>query len=351
MKGFVSFHPVDLAFFDDLIGALVAGKKVNPETYLVDAIRARRNGWVARRYAVALERLAMSATAPKTDPSGTMWQRLKSNVERIDFKPEEAARRAAETFDADLHLDGRPFFIAENSAERVADAVEAFAAAETAEAADGLARAQLGKLDPELPALVEPAEIPDLGSDLAYRTDLLASLRIVHDLPRLARDGKTWEPAGASARPAVAAIPEVLAPHAVALHGRAYPFWLAKDVDGLETICRAAGVPAPDCLSPAFRPFAEACEAFPSVKETLGLEMRSSPSVGAFVAPSEIGGLIDFLAMHGAKIIGAATRAGEGSMATSLLRKIKECAVYAQRRGFGYLEAAGVLPPEREGAS
>jgi hypothetical protein len=35
-------------------------------------------------------------------------------------------------------------------------------------------------------------------------------------------------------------------------------------------------------------------------------------------------------------------------MATALLRKIKECAVYAQRRGFGYLEASGLLPPERE---
>src|SRR5580765_1488780 len=147
MKGFVSFHPIDLAFFDDLVAPLVAGRKVNPESFLVDAIRVRRNGWVARRYVVALEQLAMSAEAPKPDPSGNLWQRLRSNIERIDFKPDEAARRAAKGFDADLHLDGRPFFIAENSAERVADAVLAFATAETAEAADTLARAQLGKLD------------------------------------------------------------------------------------------------------------------------------------------------------------------------------------------------------------
>jgi hypothetical protein len=133
--------------------------------------------------------------------------------------------------------------------------------------------------------------------------------------------------------------------------GRARPFWLALEVDGLETICRAAGVPPPDCLSPAFRPFAEACEAFPSLKDTLGLELKRSPGVGGFVAPAEIPQLIEFLAAHGARIIGAAARAGEGTMATSLLRKIKECAVYAQRRGFGYLEAAGVLPPERDGSA
>jgi hypothetical protein len=39
---------------------------------------------------------------------------------------------------------------------------------------------------------------------------------------------------------------------------------------------------------------------------------------------------------------------GEGEMATSLLRKMKECSVYAHRRGWGYLEASGILPPERE---
>ena len=35
---------------------------------------------------------------------------------------------------------------------------------------------------------------------------------------------------------------------AVRLHARVVPFWVGRDVDGLETICRAAGVPAPDCL-------------------------------------------------------------------------------------------------------
>jgi hypothetical protein len=64
----------------------------------------------------------------------------------------------------------------------------------------------------------------------------------------------------------------------------------------------------------------------------------------AFASPTSI-----FLALrHGTRIIGAAARAGEGPMATSLLRKIKECAVYAKKNGLGYLEASGVVPPERE---
>ena len=135
---------------------------------------------------------------------------------------------------------------------------------------------------------------------------------------------------------------------AVAMHARVHPFWLARDVDGLETICRASGVRAPECLSPAWRVFAEACEAFPALKESLGLELAREKDVGAFVAPGEIGQLLQFLSEHGSRIIHAATRAGEGAMATALLRKIKECATYAQRHQFGYLEASGVLPPDRE---
>ena len=49
MKGYVSFHPVDLSFFDGLIAPLVAGQKVNPDAFLQQAANLRRNGWVARR--------------------------------------------------------------------------------------------------------------------------------------------------------------------------------------------------------------------------------------------------------------------------------------------------------------
>jgi hypothetical protein len=349
MKGFVSFHPIDLALFDDLIGPLVAGRKVNPEAYLAAAPRIRTSGWVARRYAVALQGLVIQAEAPKADPSSNLWQRLRTNLERMDYKPEEAARRAAQAFDPDLHLDGRPFFIAENSAERVAATVDAYVDAGTEAGADLVARDQLARLDPELAKTVEPEDIADISSDLLYRDELLSALKSLHDLGRLARDGKLWGIDGQPPRPAVAALPEELPWRAMSIHARVRPFWLGRDVDGLETICKAAGVAPPACLSPAWRPFAESCEAFPSLREMLGLELRQARAVGAFVAPSEIGQLLEFLAGHGARIIGAATRAGEGPMATALLRKIKECAVYAQKHGYGYVEAAGVLPPERDG--
>lgn len=327
MKGLVSFHPVDLAFFDELVSPLVAGGKINPERFLQDALRVRRTWHRARRYPRALATLKAAAVPPPVDPAANLWSRMRANLEKVDFRPEPLAKKAAERFEADLHLEGRPFFIAEGSAEKVAAAVEAYAAADGEPAADRIAEEQLSKLDPAFAGAVVPEEGDDLSADLQHRNDLLSEMKDLFDLAR---------------KEDAAEIPW----RALRLHARVVPFWVGRDVDGLETICRAAGVPAPDCLVPAWRPFAEACERFPALREALHLEIRAERDVGAFVAPADVPALLEFLGLNGARILAAATRAGEGALATTLLRKIKECAVYAERRGTGYLEASGVVPPD-----
>lgn len=348
MKGLVSFHPVDLQFFDELISPLVAGSKVNPDEFLKRATRNRQTAWVARGFALAMDELAASLEPPEPDPGASPWKRLRANLEKMDYRPDKKAVLAARAFDPDLHLDGRPYFILEGSAEKVANAVDAYVAALSDGDAGKVARSQLALLDPELADELTPTEFGDLSSDLGYRGDLLGTLKKLHEMAQLAREGRTWADTDGQPRPASLAVSEELPWRAVALHARAYPFWIARDVDGLETICRAAGVRAPDCLSPAWRVYAAACEEYPALKESLGLELTRAKDVGAFVAPGEVPHLVQFLGEHGSRIINAAARGGEGPMATALLRKIKECAVYAQRHGLGYLEASGIVPPERE---
>ena len=350
MRGLVSFHPVDVAFFDDVVAPLVSGRKINPESYLADAIRLRKTWWRARRWPLALTALLEEATPPSADPTAKLWDRIRTNLEKIDYKAPELARKAMQRVEADLHLEGRPFFVAEGSAERVAAAVEAFRAAENEEAADRLAREQASRLDPAFAEGVELRELDDLSADLQHRNDLLAALKRLFDLGRVARERGTWPASdGQPSRPGTQALAQELPWSAAWLHSRVQPFWIGRDVDGLETICRASGVPAPDCLVPAWRLFAEACDAFPEVREGLHLELAGGRDVGAFVAPAEVGALVEFLAQHGTRILAAAARAGEGPAATTLLRKIKECAVYAERRGLGYLEVTGIAPPDLEG--
>jgi len=58
--------------------------------------------------------------------------------------------------------------------------------------------------------------------------------------------------------------------------------------------------------------------------------------------------LLAFLSAEGSGIIRAASAHGQGDACATLLRKVRECARYAERRGMGYLEASGILPPGSE---
>lgn len=346
MRGLIAFLPVRVEFFDDVIGALLAGRKINPDGYVAEALRIRRNLAQARRWPLAIRALVDGAKPPDAAPGSSVWQRVRAQLDRLEYRPDALVRRAKSLFETDLHLEGRPFFVTEGSAERVATVVEAFARAEPDSAADRLARDQLVRIDADLAQAIEPQEPAALEPDLAYRGDLLGGLKTIHDVAWLAREKKEWRTAANASRPAEEALVDEVPWRAVWLQSRSVPFWSARDVDGLETICRASGVPPPDCLVPAWRLFASACDDYPKLKDALHLELAKPRDLGGFVAPAEIGRLLDFLTLQGAKIIGAATRAGEGPAATTLLRKIRECAVYADKTGAGYLEASGIVPAD-----
>jgi hypothetical protein len=119
---------------------------------------------------------------------------------------------------------------------------------------------------------------------------------------------------------------------------------VASDVVGLVGVCRAANVPEPDFLVPAWRLFGEACDTFPQLREKLHVELRAERDLGCFVAPDDIASLLKFLGQNGAAIIRAAAQVGEGPVCKTLLRKIRECCRFAESKGFGYLEASGIPP-------
>ena len=335
MRGIVSFHAVDLEFFDRLIDPLIAGEKVNPEEFLDAGLRARRAEWHVKRYKRALERLLV-LLEPPPPPEGNVWQKLRSRLERLDHKPDPKALLVADKIDPDLHLHGRPFLICEGSTERVSDVVDEYAQAAGEASLDALVLEQLLRIHPRLGAELAPVELVDPVAPLTLRNELLGELKAIHALARRGRDELT---AGASA----AALDE-LAWRAVEAHSRAFPFWIGRDVDGLATLCEAAGIEPPAVLAPAWRLFARAIEQLPGLRDALTTELARERDVGAFVAAEDVPELIAFLNTEGARIIQAAARHGVGATCGTLLRKIRECAHHAQRHGRAYLEASGVLP-------
>jgi hypothetical protein len=348
MQGTISFHPIDVGFFEDLIQPLLLGRKVNPDPWVRDVLRLQRSAWCCDRYIRTLETLIDAATPPPPPEDGTMWERLRTRLERFDYRPDPASVIAANKLERDLHLQGRPFFITEGSADRVSAITDEYCSADSVDAAERLVRDQLARLDARLGETValEGGQSPD--PELVVRREMLAELKIVYDLGRAVERGGLWGPPGARKQSATDALRAELPWRSVTLASRAVPFWVAEDVDGLETICRAAGVTPPDCLVPAWRLFADASERYPELAEALHTELRSSRDVGAFVPPERLPDLIEFLNDEGARIIQAANQAGVGATCTTLLRKIRECARFAEAHDMGYLEASGVPPLVRD---
>jgi len=350
VRGTFSFHPLRLEFFDDTIQPLLAGRKINPEEFLDAALRVRTRSASARRWVWAIEEVLATSEPPRPERGAGILRNIRTHLERFDYRADETTLRVLKAIDPDLHLHGRPFFVTEGSAGRVAKRVDEFLSAPDVGAAESLAIEQLVHLDAELAKTIEPVEGPDLSPDMAYRSDLLSSLKDLYDIAHAARRGENWGRADVPRRPAREVLLNELPHRALLLHSRAVPFWVARDVDGLETVCRAAGVPPPDFIVPPRRLFAEACEEFSELKEALHVEVSGPRDVGAFVAAGDIPELVEFLNRNGTRIIQVETRHDEGPACTTLLRKIRECAAYADRNGLGYLEASGILPPDLGGA-
>jgi hypothetical protein len=345
MKGVISFHPVDVGFFDDVIAPLTAGKKIDPDPFLAKVLPVRRYRWEVSRYASSIETLFETAGPVRPQREDNVLKKIKTHLEAFDYRPDQATKIVLRTIDPDLHLHGRPFLITEMSAGRVAELVQAFRNAPNAAAVERLVKEQLSKIDPELPELIPPEDPEPLSADLNYRADVLADLTALYEIARAARAGGAWrrEPSEAG-RPAIDVLAEELPWRALALHARAMPFWTARDVDGLETVCRGTGVGAPDTVVSARRLFAEAIGAFPALGEKLHLEIEGPRDVAAFIAPADVSGVLEFLNAQGGRMIAAAARSGEGPVCAALLRKIKECLAYAAKHELGYLEGSGILP-------
>jgi len=344
MKGTISFHPVRVEIFDRLIEPLVAGETVNPEEYLETARGHRETSWRARTVISALEQILEEAKPPPPPSEGTMWEKLRARLEVFDHKVDPLARRVMSQVDPDLHLRGRPFFITEGSANRVVTVIDDYLDASDGQSAELLALEQLSRLDAALGKQVEPDDSRPLSPNMSFRADLLNSLKSIHALGEAARRGEKWSNGAQDPESAINVLIRELPYRAMQVHSRAVPYWIADDVDGLETVCRSAEVAAPEVLVSARPLFVRSCDLFPDLGESFHVELEQPCDVGAFVAPGDVPELVDFLTTQGGHIIQVASRHGVGDVCENVLRKIKECAAYACRHRMGYLEVSGICP-------
>jgi len=338
MRGVISFHPFDPGLLEGLIEPLLRGGKINPEAFLDGACQIRHAAWLTCGYKLALARLFEEFDPPPPANEGTLWDRVRTRLERFDYQAPPLSRLVRATLDPDLHLRGRPFLITEASPERAAEVAAEYVAAASAAELNALVLDQLGRLDPALARGVAPEPLEAPGPDAAYRTALLGRLRQVHDWGQAARGGQGG----------VRGTAADLRWRIVELHSRAVPFWVAGDVDGLGTICEAAGLEPPVGLGSAAGLFAGIGADVPELCAGLGVELSQPQDVGAYAAPERVPDLLAFLLEHGGRMIQVAARHGQGGLCAGVLRRIRECLRFAERHGVGYLEASGIHPPLEE---
>jgi hypothetical protein len=344
MQGVISFHPVDPDFFESTIEPLVMGEKIDPSAYLSAAMRNLVSSWEVARYKQTLDFLLEQLEPPPPPEHGTVWDKVRSRLERFDHKPDRIVRLVSAKVDPDLHLFGRPYLITEGSAESVASMIEEFMGANNDAAAQTLIVDQLVRLDPDIAKNIELGDFDEAPAPGNYRADLLHALKVIYDMARAAREDQAWGPADGQREPARTVLARELPWRATWLHSRAVPFWVGEDVDGLDCICRSAGIAPPEFLVPAGRLFSRSTAEYPEIHEKLGMDVAGDRSIGAFVAPQDIPDLLTFLNENGSRIIQAGSQHGVAATCKTLLRKIRECAAFADRAGVGYLEAGGIRP-------
>lgn len=342
MSSVVSFHPIDVAFYEELIQPLVGGEKVNPEPWIEAAQRQHLCGWYAAQTIDVIEHLMEQIEPPPAPEGSTLWTRVRTRLERFDHRPPRASLLLARTIDPELHLYGRPFLIAEQSAERVAEVIDEYREIEGPESARALIAAQLHKLDPELPRHVDDDSEAEPLHASRYRTELLKQLRQVYDLAQAARSGDSFGRVGGDRRPAREVLRDELPWMTLVLHARANPYWIAREIDGLAGICGIAGVEVPPELAPPWRLFGDAMLDFTELESSLDGSLERPSAMGCWVGPEDVGEVSAFLAAQGSQIIKVAGEFGEGARVAGVLRKIRECLRYAELHGLGYLEGSGL---------
>ncbi len=342
MRATISFLPIDPGHFARTFDALLSGEPVDPGTYLDAACRLRRIALTAARFSRAIEAAIQQAQPPPLPTDGPLWLRVKARLDRFDHRPSAFASRVTTSIDPDLHLYGRPFFITEGSAEAVSSLVKGYLSAGGAASVESIALEQVVKLDAEAAKGFHPLDGPDETSDLPYRAKLSAALRSLTELSRRARPGGAKNAGGDWNTKAEMSLADEICWRAVYLYGRSVPVWIGRNVDGLATICRFAGVAPPSVLVAPSAIFDRALQLIPALRSSFHVEMERPRDVGGYVAPRDVPRLLDFVHQEGARIIRAAAKSGEGRLCSTLLHKIRECAEFAGRTGCGYLEASGV---------
>jgi hypothetical protein len=312
-----SFHPVDLSLVEGRLLPYVAGH--GPDDALDDlvarAVRIRRARFRAKAWALGVLKCLQDQDAG----AGTV------------------------PFDPYLHVWGRPFFIVGDDVARVAEDVRRYLAAATGSAAgdvtpeagvDALAVEMAARLDPALPARVQPDTGGRLPGDDALADHLAGPLRILRRAALALRAGEPVIRHPANGRELDAArlleqeVPFQVLDFAAAL----LPGWMSRGTTWPTYLCADAGLTAPGFTTPSVLTGLLRTE-FPHLGRTpLPATITGNYTVGGLLPADRVPAARAHLSRHAAEL----------DCAPVDLRKLDEALGVAEILGTAFCEATEI---------
>jgi hypothetical protein len=244
--------------------------------------------------------------------------------------------------DSDLHVWGRPFFVTAQEPLAVSQVIDRYLDANL-ETADLIAKAELGRLDPELASLVTLEPEADAPSDEELAQGIRWKLDLLRRCYRARRAGQrsVTLPDGEEADPSELLGREVpLALLEFAANFR--PGWMARGIVWPSVLLHEAELDDAGCFEPP------GALVEPLARELGGMSFFLEPTitenymVGGYVPPKKVPLLRAQLEKHRARVLACSRDAGWELECKSALRKILEALADAERRGLGFAEATEV---------
>ena len=323
----VSSHPVDVALvqsrllpylrgqgtprdLDDLVAAAVRHARV----------RHRANAW------------GLGLVALHTTDEATQKANRKARTPTPPAVPE--------TFDPDLHVWGRPYFVTAPAAE-VSAVLDRYLAATPAQA-DAVAMEQLHLLHPNLPNLVQPDAEGVLPDDEALARGLREDLEVLRGAyPHLASGRPVKLPDGEATDPEdlfLFTMPLSVLTFAAHLN----PGWMARGHVWFTQYLGDAKLDADGLVESAASLFEPLLNTIGGWEEAFEPTITQNYTLGGYVRPANVPAFRRYWEAHRAELLAPLTDEGEADYGAVCYQKIHEALLDAERRKFGFVEATEV---------
>lgn len=247
-----------------------------------------------------------------------------------------------ETFDAGLHIWGRPFFITEQTPEKVSEAIDRYHHTDgDQQKVDELAMEMLELLEPGLSSRAQTSTSGTLPSEenLAYgfrwKMDLLREAWAARGTAQtISANGKTFEVENLLQR----SLDHVLLDFSCQFQ----PGWMARGQVWPTALCFSAQVKTQQLIGTPAPMLGDLAQLYPSCLERLPATIEENYQVGGFTRAEDVTSLRHLFQNSRQKIMESPLAEDELEDFQLILTKLDEALADAERQGLAFCEASEI---------